>query len=60
MDPALAKALPVEANMLIAGCGTGRQAAGVALLYPDATVTAIDVSEVSLDYARGNARSWHL
>lgn len=52
MDPDLAKALPVKANMLIAGCGTGRQAAGVALRYPDADVTAIDVSEASLDYAR--------
>jgi ubiquinone/menaquinone biosynthesis C-methylase UbiE len=52
MDPDAAKALPVEANMLIAGCGTGREAASVALRYPDATVTAIDVSEASLDYAR--------
>jgi ubiquinone/menaquinone biosynthesis C-methylase UbiE len=52
MDPELASALPVEANMLIAGCGTGRQAASVALRYPDAAVTAIDISEASLDYAR--------
>jgi ubiquinone/menaquinone biosynthesis C-methylase UbiE len=52
MDAELAKALPVEADMLIAGCGTGRQAASVALRYPDARVTAIDVSEASLDYAR--------
>jgi len=52
MDPEAAKALPVEANMLIAGCGTGREAASVALRYPDVTVTAIDISEASLDYAR--------
>jgi SAM-dependent methyltransferase len=52
MDPELGKRLPVEADMLITGCGTGRQAAGVALRYPDAKVTAIDVSEASLDYAR--------
>ena len=52
MDPDAAKALPVEANMLVAGCGTGREAASVALRYPDVTVTAIDVSEASLDYAR--------
>lgn len=51
-DAELARALPVEADMLIAGCGTGRQAASVALSYPDARVTAIDVSEASLDYAR--------
>lgn len=52
MDPEQAKALPVEADMLIAGCGTGRQAAGVASRYPDARITAIDVSEASLNYAR--------
>jgi SAM-dependent methyltransferase len=52
MDPHAAQDLPVDANMLIAGCGTGKQAASVASEYPDATVTAIDVSEASLDYAR--------
>jgi hypothetical protein len=52
MDPHAVQDLPVDANMLIAGCGTGRQAANVASKYPEATVTAIDVSEPSLDYAR--------
>jgi ubiquinone/menaquinone biosynthesis C-methylase UbiE len=52
MDPRLAERLPVAAKMLIAGCGTGRQAASVALHYPDATITAIDISEASLNYAR--------
>jgi len=52
MEPEVAKLLPVKANMLIAGCGTGRQAVGVALRYPDATVTAIDISGASLNYAR--------
>ena len=52
MDADVANALPVQASMLIAGCGTGRQAASVALRFPDAAVTAIDVSEASLDYAR--------
>ena len=52
MDPRAVQDLPVDANMLIAGCGTGRQAARVASQYPDATVTAIDVSEASLAYAR--------
>ena len=52
MDLRAVQDLPVDANMLIAGCGTGRQAASVASQYPDATVTAIDVSEASLDYAR--------
>jgi SAM-dependent methyltransferase len=52
IDPRAAQDLPVDANMLIAGCGTGRQAASVASQYPDAKVTAIDVSEASLDYGR--------
>jgi ubiquinone/menaquinone biosynthesis C-methylase UbiE len=52
MDAGAAQGVPVDANMLIAGCGTGRQAAIVASQYPDATVTAIDVSEASLAYAR--------
>jgi SAM-dependent methyltransferase len=52
MDAEVAKLLPVKAKMLVAGCGTGRQAAGIALRYPDAIVTAIDISDTSLDYAR--------
>jgi len=52
MDPVLADLLPVAANILVAGCGTGRQAAAVALRCPDAAVTAIDVSAASLDYGR--------
>ncbi len=52
LDPALAALLPTAANILVAGCGTGRQAAAVALQCPDAAVTAIDVSAASLDYAR--------
>jgi SAM-dependent methyltransferase len=47
-----AENLPVDANILVAGCGTGRQAAYTAAEYPDATITAIDVSRPSLDYAR--------
>jgi len=38
--------------MLIAGCGTGSEAAQIALEYPDAAITAIDISETSLNYAR--------
>jgi len=52
LDVDVAAALPVKAAMLVAGCGTGRQAAYVASQYPDATVTAIDISEASLDYGR--------
>src|SRR5207253_998799 len=49
--PRRAQNLPAEARMLIAGCGTGRQAAALAWAYPDAAVTAIDISQASLDYA---------
>ena len=51
-DAETAAALPVAARILVAGCGTGREAAAVAQAYPDATVMAIDVSEASLDYGR--------
>ena len=37
---------------LIAGCGTGRQVAGVKLAFSDAKITAIDLSLASLGYAR--------
>ena len=60
MDPEVAKLLPVEANMLIAGCGTGRQAANVALHYPNATVTAIDVAKQASTRPAAMRRSWHL
>lgn len=52
LDPGGPDCLPVPAKILIAGCGTGSEAAQVALEYPDAVVTAIDLSETSLNYAR--------
>jgi len=50
--------LPAAADILVAGCGTGREAAYVARSAPDARVTAIDLSATSLAYAR--ARCAHL
>jgi len=44
--------LPIAADLLVAGCGTGREAALTALNYPDAKIVAIDFSETSLAYAR--------
>lgn len=44
--------LPSRADILVAGCGTGREAANVARAAPDAHVTAIDLSATSLAYAR--------
>jgi SAM-dependent methyltransferase len=57
MCPQTADALPVDARILVAGCGTGRQAAALALAYPDATLTAIDISQASIDYAEKQCRS---
>ncbi|MBI1329371.1 MAG: methyltransferase domain-containing protein [Alphaproteobacteria bacterium] len=44
--------LPDGARILAAGCGTGREAALAATTYPNAQVTAIDISDASLAYAR--------
>jgi SAM-dependent methyltransferase len=43
--------LPVQAEVLIAGCGTGSEAVQLARRFPDAGVTAIDISAASLAYA---------
>ena len=43
-------------EILIAGCGTGRHAATVAQQWPLAGILAIDISRVSLAYARRKAR----
>jgi SAM-dependent methyltransferase len=52
LDPNGPDCIPVDAKILVAGCGTGREAVNCALDYPDAAITAIDVSEASLSYAR--------
>ena len=51
VDPGGLPALPADAELLLAGCGTGREAALLAGRYPDARITAIDISEASLAYA---------
>lgn len=51
IDPDGPDTIPLAPHILIAGCGTGRQAALLALRYPDARITAIDISQTSLDYA---------
>ncbi|HEX8466329.1 MAG TPA: class I SAM-dependent methyltransferase [Allosphingosinicella sp.] len=56
VDPGRPSGLPVEAEMLVAGCGTGREAAIAAFRYPDARITAIDISETSVAYAAGKCR----
>lgn len=57
LDQGRPSGLPVAAELLIAGCGTGREAALWALRFPDARITAIDLSEASLAYARSRCRA---
>ncbi len=47
---------PAPAEILVAGCGTGRHACQVAKRFPDARVLAVDVSLPSLAYARRKTR----
>jgi len=47
-----APTLPDRPNILVAGCGTGREAMSLARMAPDATVTAIELSDASLAVAR--------
>lgn len=53
LDGGRPSGLPVDGDLLVAGCGTGREAALWAQRFPDARITAIDLSEASLSYARG-------
>ena len=43
-------------DVLVAGCGTGYEAVMFALIFPDANITAIDLSRASLAYAGAKAR----
>jgi SAM-dependent methyltransferase len=44
--------IPTPADILIAGCGTGRQTALTASRLPQERIASIDISEASLAYAR--------
>jgi SAM-dependent methyltransferase len=57
LDQGRPSGLPVDSELLVAGCGTGREAALWALRFPDARITAIDLSEASLAYARERCRA---
>jgi SAM-dependent methyltransferase len=52
LDRGRPSGLPVQADLLVAGCGTGREAALWALRFPAARIAAIDLSSASLAYAR--------
>ncbi len=43
--------LGANARVLIAGCGTGKEAVQMAYALPDAQITAVDLSQSSLAYA---------
>lgn len=47
-------------EVLIAGCGTGQEACALAAGYPDAAITAVDLSRASLAYARCKAEDFGL
>lgn len=42
-------------DILVAGCGTGRQVVEIATTYKNAQVTAVDLSRTSLAYAKSRA-----
>ncbi|PZQ45766.1 MAG: hypothetical protein DI551_06395 [Micavibrio aeruginosavorus] len=48
------------AQILNAGCGTGKEAIELALTYPDAQVLAVDLSTASLAYGQAKAREYGL
>jgi len=47
-------------DILIAGCGTGKHAIGVAQDYPDSHILAIDISLPSLCFARRKSRELNI
>ena len=52
LDPGGRHNVTANGTWLVAGCGTGKEPATVASAYPDAEVTAVDVSGASLEYAQ--------
>jgi 2-polyprenyl-3-methyl-5-hydroxy-6-metoxy-1,4-benzoquinol methylase len=56
----MGRPLPQNLQVLIAGCGTGRQAIESALVLPDSTHLAVDLSRASLAYAARKTREMGL
>ncbi len=57
--PALSQSplkLPTSPDVLIAGCGTGKQPISTARSFPETNVTAIDLSRASIAYAMRKSR----
>jgi 2-polyprenyl-3-methyl-5-hydroxy-6-metoxy-1,4-benzoquinol methylase len=55
--PPEVRALARDRSILFAGCGTGREAAEAALIFPEARVTGIDLSRPSLAFAMRKAKA---
>ncbi|TAL27247.1 MAG: class I SAM-dependent methyltransferase [Alphaproteobacteria bacterium] len=47
-----------KAQILVAGCGTGREAITLASAFPDSEILAVDLSRASLAYAAGRAEDF--
>src|SRR6218665_410918 len=52
--------LPEDARILVAGCGTGYEAALAGLMMPKSDILAIDLSRLSLSYAVARAQDMDL
>jgi len=52
--------LKTPIKILIAGCGTGRQAINRALLFTNSEITAIDITKRSLSYAKRMAKKYKI
>jgi len=52
----LTGSIPERPNVLVAGCGTGQHPITLARRFPDANVTAVDLSRSSLAYAARKSR----
>ncbi len=48
----------VDSDILIAGCGTGKFTSQLALMYPHAKITGVDLSMSSLSYAKRKAQEY--
>jgi 2-polyprenyl-3-methyl-5-hydroxy-6-metoxy-1,4-benzoquinol methylase len=50
----------VKADILIAGCGTGKYTSYMGMLFPNARITAIDISTASIAYAMQKAEEYNV
>lgn len=58
--PPAVRALGRGKKVLVAGCGTGHEAVEMALVLPEAVITAVDLSRTSLSYGIRKAREMNI